>query len=435
MNPQRPGPRAPHEIGGYRLLEFLGRGGMGEVWLAHDLRLDKPCVLKILRPRLARDHRYRRRFFHEAEICKSLGHGRIVPALDIGEAEGYLYLVMMFIDGVDLGAFCRALAQGGDGLPFVAVGYIIGEVFEALEHAHRRTRGGRSRAVIHRDVTPSNVLVSSEGEVFLTDFGIARFESERCSETYGTLQYMAPEQARGQACFASDVYGAAGVLHFMLTGRAPHDVASVEQLLASVGAGPPATGRFDVPEPLERIRAMGLEPDPERRLGSASEALAIIDQWAGYRKATRMLELFYRRYIGPPRSGLSGAMRAAAEAAMAKGRTSSAPVAQEPQAPVTESERMTVKVARDEPDDGERDDDARRWAAEGVDAEHDEDEDDGAWNRRWWRDDDDALESCPTRRYPPPRQVEPDAPRMLRRPHRRPLDPPIDVDSGSWEAR
>ena len=414
-------PRVPTELGDYQPLEFIGRGGMGEVWLASSQRLTKPCVLKILRPRLARVPKNRRRFFREAEIGAGMGHGRIVAVTDFGEAHGYLYLVMAYVDGIDLAAFCRALAAGGERIPIAGVAYIIGEVFEALHHAHNRTRGGKPRAVIHRDVTPSNVLVSSEGEVFLTDFGIARYESDFSCETFGTLQYMAPEQARGAACFASDIYGAAGVLHFMLTGEPPRQVANARELQQVLDAPPPPTGRSDVPERLERLRAMGLAPDPEQRLGSADEARVLIDGWRGYQKATRLLAQFYRRYIGPPRSGVTGLMRAA-EAAAAEGRTRSAAVAQEPQAPPEESARMTVKISPKETPPEDDDPEA---------------EDDGSWNRRWWRSsEEDPLESCKTRRFLPPKgAVEADAPRMLRRPHRRPLDPPADLGSPSPEAR
>lgn len=399
-------PHVPAVLGEYRLLEFIGSGGMGQVWLASKRGLTKPCVLKILRPQLARDADYRRRFFREAQIGASLRHGRIVPVQDFGEARGYLYLVMEFVDGIDLAGFCRALARDEERLPIEGVGYVIGEVFEALRHAHDRTVAGKPRGVIHRDVTPRNVLISSEGEVFLTDFGIARYEADFSGETFGTLQYMAPEQARGEACFGSDIYGAAGVLHFMLTGAAPRHVANACELPEQLSAPPPPMERDDVPEPLERLRVVGLEPDVGQRIETADDALTIIDSWPGYRKATRILAQLYRRHVGQPRSGMTKLEPAAQE--VAEGGTRSAARARgEPTLP-SESGRMTVKVG----------------------AEAELDEDGGPWNRRWWRDEDEAsIEELETRRYIPRRaDVEPDAPRILRRPSRPVADPSLGVE-------
>ncbi|MEM7160708.1 MAG: serine/threonine-protein kinase [Myxococcota bacterium] len=340
-------PSVPRELGQYRPLEFIGSGGMGEVWLANKQGLAKPCVLKILRPRLALDDGYRRRFFREAQIGASLRHGRIVPMQDFGEAHGHLYLVMEFVDGIDLARFCRALADEGERLPLAAVGYVIGEVFEALRHAHNRTVAGKPRGVIHRDVTPSNVLISSEGEVFLTDFGIARYEADLSDEAFGTLKYIAPEQARGEACFESDIYGAAGVLHFMLAGEAPREVTSVGELQRILDAPPPGLSREDVPAALEKLRSMGLEPALERRIATADDALTLIDAWPGYRKGTRVLSELYRRFVGKPRSGMTK-IEEAAEALLDDGETRSVEVPQGLPAAPPESARMTVKISREQ---------------------------------------------------------------------------------------
>ena len=117
------GPRVPSELGEYQPVERLGSGGMGEVWLASKDGLIKPRALKILRPELAQDQEYRRRFFREAEIGAGLRHCRIVSVYDFGEAQGHLYLVMDFIDGVDLATLCRAVEEGGEQLPYEAMGY------------------------------------------------------------------------------------------------------------------------------------------------------------------------------------------------------------------------------------------------------------------------------------------------------------------------
>jgi serine/threonine-protein kinase len=189
------------------------------LWLACKRGLTKPCVIKVLLPQYSRDPEYRRRFLREAELLAQLRYCRIVPIIDFGECEGWLYIVMEYIDGVDLGRFCRALAAQRQIMPVEVVAYIAGEVFEALRHAHNRAPGGRPLGIIHRDITPGNVLISSEGEVFLTDFGLARRNMDLSGEVFGTLEYMAPEQAEGMATFQSDLYAE----------RSPHPVRVPQQ--------------------------------------------------------------------------------------------------------------------------------------------------------------------------------------------------------------
>lgn len=290
----------PRRIGAYRLLRIIGRGGMGEVWLATKKGLDKPCALKVLLPEYARNVEYSRRFLREAQILASLRHGRIVPVFEAGEADGYLFIAMEYIDGVNLRTLCEKLWRREQRrLPPAIVAYIIGEVFEALRHAHTRTRGGVLHGVIHRDVTPDNVLISSEGEVFLTDFGIARFGNEGSSEMFGKFQYLAPEQALGTANYRSDIYSACGVLHYMLTGEPPRLVYGFADFRTQTHPEIRTTGRDDVPEPLDRLRVSGLEPHSERRLASARDALLMLESWLGYRKMTTALADIYMHLIGP----------------------------------------------------------------------------------------------------------------------------------------
>jgi len=270
-------------IGEYQVLRPLGQGGMGEVVLATKMTgLSKSCALKLLLPKHSSDTEFRRRFFREAEILAKFRHGSIVPVLDYGESDGRLFIAMEYIDGVTLGTLCRALAKDGRKLPAQVVGYIIAEVFKALKHAHNPIRG-----VIHRDVTPQNVMISSEGEVLLTDFGIARYEAEISREMLGTLQYIAPEQALGQACYRSDIYSACGVLHFMLTGRPPREATNLADLHALLYAPPSPTGCDDVPEVLERLRRAGLQPELNKRLASAREALRGGEHGASVARARR----------------------------------------------------------------------------------------------------------------------------------------------------
>jgi len=298
----------PGRIGGYRLLRRIGRGGMGEVWLARKPGLVKPCALKIVLPEHARNPEYRQRFLDEARILSTLRHGCIVTVIEVGEADGYLFIAMDYIDGVNLRTLCEALVAQGRRLPVIVSSYVIGEVFEALRHAHTRTIGGVSHGVIHRDVTPDNVMISSEGEVFLSDFGIACFGADGSAEMCGKLQYMAPEQGMGSASYRSDIWSACGVLHYMLTGEPPRHALTVTEFMENMHPLVRPTGRRDVPEPLERLRASGLEPDAGRRLASAKDALLLLESWLGYRKTTTMLAEIYADVIGPARSGITDLM-------------------------------------------------------------------------------------------------------------------------------
>lgn len=308
--------RQEHEVpplwlGHYERRSFIARGGMGEVWLAAKDGTGKPCVVKVLRREFARDPEYRRRFFREAEILSLLNHGRIVSVLDHGECQGWLYIVMDYVDGVDLGRFCRALFGQGEIMPVEVVAYFAGEVLEALRHAHERAPGQRPLRIIHRDVTPGNVLVSSEGELFVTDFGLARQSGDLSGDVFGTLEYMAPEQYEGRACIQSDLYGVGGLILFMLTGRPPRKVKNATEMLANLRPEIGPLGRDDVPEPLERLLRICLEPDLAKRLRSARDGIRLLDSWKLYSKKTTVTSLLYQQHVGPKRTGMTGLVRSA----------------------------------------------------------------------------------------------------------------------------
>lgn len=385
--------RLPERIGDYKLLRRIGRGGMGEVWLASKPGLTKPCALKIVLPEHARNPEYRRRFLREAEILSTLRHGRIVTVIEVGEVAGYLFIAMDYIDGVNLRTLCETLAAQGRRLPITVASYIIGEVFEALRHAHTRTIGGVLHGVIHRDVTPDNVMISSEGEVFLSDFGIARFGADGSAEMFGKLQYMAPEQGLGTASYRSDIWSACGVLHYMLTGEPPRPVLTWQEFLANMHPPVRPTERSDVPEPLERLRVSGLEPDAAKRLASAKDALLLLESWLGYRKATTMLAEIYGHVIGPARSGM----------------TDMVPVA------------MVQSWAPSPP---------RTAASEREAAANDET---GTWRQRWWQGKEDEEREPEPEEQLTTRFVEPDAPRLFRRKRVVTAEDEDAAEPGGWK--
>lgn len=477
----------PRRLGNCRLIRPIGRGGMGEVWLANMRGLAKPCVVKVLLPKYSANPEYRRRFHREARILALLNHQRIVTIHDYGESEGWLYIVMDYVDGVDLGTFCRALRKNSVTMPASVAAYIIGEILEALHHAH----GGKGKGVIHRDITPGNVMISSNGEVYLTDFGLARHETELSSEIFGTLSFMAPEQAMGNACFQSDLFGVGGLLLFMLTGRPPRQAKNVAQLLENLSAIDCVTGRDDVPEVVQRLMELCLATSPEDRLATAKDGLLLLKEWPECNKESMVIRGLYRSNVGPEKTGLTGVHEAAEEVVDPKGGTVRVepgtrleePEEGEPEAPDELPERTLVldwqpgmrgKTERVGTAPGQpADAPARLSATERSDERSAEFADDVAGEERpeapsgpdqsleaesvvdgsadaevpsvvapdpseagalwepWWEESEGNIEAAAeldddtTQRFlPPPDQAEPDAPRIFRRPRRRFLSPP-----------
>src|SRR5262245_17077771 len=204
---------------GYRIDGVLGRGGMGTVYLAHERRLDRKVALKVIRPELAGDDTYRRRFASESRAAAAIEHPRVVGVHRAGEERGSLYLAMRHIPGRDLQL---RLASEGRLSPGRAVA-LVGEVAEALDAIH-------AAGLIHRDVKPGNVIVGrlNGGEhAYLTDFGLAKAVAAsggitRTGEVIGSLDYMAPEQIEARRVDArADVYALGCVLFQLVTGRVP----------------------------------------------------------------------------------------------------------------------------------------------------------------------------------------------------------------------
>ena len=196
---------APVDIGsdflGYRIEELLGRGGMGVVYRAYDLRLKRPVALKLVAPSLARDERFRERFARESELVMSLEHPNVVPIYDAGDVNGRVYLAMRLVDGSDLGTLLKA---EGALEPARAIA-ICAQIAAALDAAH-------ASGLVHRDVKPSNVLLDGSGHVYLADFGLTRRldDEERPvgeDRSLGTPAYLAPEQLEGgQVDGGADLY-------------------------------------------------------------------------------------------------------------------------------------------------------------------------------------------------------------------------------------
>src|SRR4051794_9515629 len=264
-------PHPGSELGRYRVEGLVGRGGMGAVYRAVDLRLGRTVALKLLAPELTADAGFRSRFLTESRRAAALDHAGVVPVYEAGEEGGRLFIAMRFVDGVDLAELLR---RDGPLEPARAV-RIAAQVADALEAAHRR-------GLVHRDVKPSNILIAREDETdraLLADFGLARDTRAPDGATapgaiVGTIAYLAPETIRGDAADArADVYALGCVLFECLTGRPPFPGPSdVAVLYAHLEEEPPRarTLRPGVPRALDEVVARALAKDPARRWSSAA---------------------------------------------------------------------------------------------------------------------------------------------------------------------
>ena len=199
---------------GYRIEDLVGRGGMGVVYRATDLSLERPVALKLIAPELAEDERFRSRFLREPRLAASLDHPNVIPIYEAGEHDGQLYLAMRFVEGSDL----RTLLDAEGKLAPERALEILAQVAGALDSAHRR-------ALVHRDVKPANVLLDRDGHVYLTDFGITKQvggDSTDTGRVVGTLDYLAPEQIRGDPVDGrTDGYALGCVLYECVPGAPP----------------------------------------------------------------------------------------------------------------------------------------------------------------------------------------------------------------------
>jgi serine/threonine protein kinase len=295
--------------GKYRLMYQLGSGGMGQVW--GGVRLGRegmvmPCAIKVLHPALAQTERERQRFFNEARIAAQLDHGRIVKVTDMSEVQGSPCLVMEWVDGVNLREFTDKI---GIRLELDVCLHVVGEILAALEYAHERTVAGTDAGVIHYDVTPGNILISSSGEVKLTDFGIARFSATAdgtMSRSMGTPRYMSPEQMSGRARRETDIYSLGVVFHELLAGERYLDGCDRQQFQTLVLDGyVPELNRPNTPAWVDQLRRQMLANQPDDRPRAVDALSLILQKTSHYHLAGQQLRELYQRVIGERRSGLT----------------------------------------------------------------------------------------------------------------------------------
>ena len=270
-------------VGRYELVRAIGRGGMAEVFLARRrgaAGIHKRLVVKRVRQDLTSDPRFAEMFLREARVATALSHKNIVTVFDVGRDDEGLFLAMDYVDGPDLAAALeRAIAREQSFDPLIAA-HVASEVAAGLDYAHRlRDEKGAALGLVHRDVTPRNILLSLDGEVKVTDFGVAVLGSEGSEKRRGTLQYMSPEQARGEAIDArADVFSLGLVLHELLGGERVYRGGKEEVLEKARGALVPRLGG-EVPEVLIEAVARATAAQPDDRFPTARAMQRELDAW------------------------------------------------------------------------------------------------------------------------------------------------------------
>ncbi|WP_409275612.1 Stk1 family PASTA domain-containing Ser/Thr kinase [Neobacillus sp. SCS-31] len=254
--------------GRYKILDAIGGGGMANVYLAHDMILDRNVAVKMLRLDFANDEEFIRRFHREAQSATSLAHPNIVNIYDVGEEEDLYYIVMEYVDGQTLKQYIQQFSP----LRVEAAIEIMKQLTSAIAHAHQNH-------IVHRDIKPQNILVDRQGNVKVTDFGIAMALSStsitQTNSVMGSVHYLSPEQARGgMANKKSDIYSLGIVMFELLTGRLPFfGESAVSIALKHLQSETPSVRRWnpDIPQSVENIVLKATAKDPFLRYDSVEE--------------------------------------------------------------------------------------------------------------------------------------------------------------------
>lgn len=259
-------------LGKYRLVARLGRGGMAEVYKAYQPGLDRYVGIKVLHAHLVDDQDFIGRFEREALAIGKLRHPNIVQAVDFDRAGETYFMAMEFIDGPTLKDELKARRAAGQPLTMPEISRIFTALCSAIDYAH-------SRGMVHRDIKPANVMINDEGQVVLTDFGIARIvgatQYTQTGALSGTPAYMSPEQGQGErGDERSDIYSLGVMLYEMITGIVPYDADTPFAVIMKHISEPlPLPSRInpDIPEPVERIVLKAMSKSPDDRYQTAGE--------------------------------------------------------------------------------------------------------------------------------------------------------------------
>jgi serine/threonine protein kinase len=278
--------QAGQTLGPYRIINQIGKGGMANVYRAYQPSVDRYVAIKVLPSQLAESKEFATRFHQEARIIAMLEHPHILPVFDYGESDGVAYFVMRYLDAGTL----KDKMEAGRPLPLNEIDRIFTQLGDALSYAH-------SHGVVHRDLKPANALIDSFGNVFLTDFGIAKLlesASPRLTQTdavMGTPAYISPEQAQGMPVDQrSDIYSLGIILYEMVTGGVPFVADTPLAVLFKHISDPlplPSKVKPDVPEGIEKVILKALAKDPKDRFATAGEFVTAWKQALEEAKAAR----------------------------------------------------------------------------------------------------------------------------------------------------
>ena len=309
--------------GRYTVIKKVADGGMAEIFLATQTGAQgfaRNVVVKRILPVFSMDPQFRNMIVDEAHIAMSLHHSNIVQVLDLGQEEGRYFLVLDLVDGWDLATVLARGAAADFPLPAGLALHIIAEICRGLAYAHGQTRDGKPLGIVHRDISPQNVLVSEQGEVKLTDFGIAKAlgkrERTQTGVIKGKLDFMSPEQARGAATDTrSDIFSAGTVLYLMSTGRRPFEGADLKTLLRIQNAQfpPPEEVHPALAPKLAAVIGRAMRKEPAERYPSAEAMMRDVEEVlrtdfasVGQSELKRYLEELGRRDGVPPISRAPG---------------------------------------------------------------------------------------------------------------------------------
>jgi serine/threonine protein kinase len=300
------------QVGRYAVLRHLASGGMAELYIARQQAVggfEKPVVLKILQPRYAQNPRVYAMFLDEARLAAKLNHAAIVHVYDVVDEGGVKYIAMEYIHGETVADIVKRGLQIDRYLPMEHAIHIVSQAAAGLAYAHdRRETGSRIIRIVHRDVSPTNILVSYEGQTKIVDFGIARVQDELRDESGirpGKASYMSPEQVRGEgADYRSDIF-ALGIILYELTlcqrlYRGP--AKEVMRRILEETIAPPTAVRRDYPTALEQIVMRALEKRPEDRYQSAEELRHDLEEFlddSGLRSGNRRMSLYMNELFKP----------------------------------------------------------------------------------------------------------------------------------------
>jgi eukaryotic-like serine/threonine-protein kinase len=274
----------------YTILRKIADGGTAEIFLAkqHGAQgFEKSVVLKRIFTTFYADPQFRHMLVDEAHVAMTLNHSNIVQVLDLGEADGRYFLALELVDGWTLDRILRRSKAAGVAFPPALALYVTAEVCRALAYAHGKKRAdGESLAIVHRDISPHNILVSEQGELKITDFGIAKAQTRREQSVgnliKGKIAFMSPEQASGEPLDArSDLFSVGTMLYVMITRRHPFDAPTDYETLMLVKSGdfmPPETARPGLNPELYRVMRKSMAKAPLDRYQSANDMLVDVEQ-------------------------------------------------------------------------------------------------------------------------------------------------------------